>query len=150
MSRKYYLIAIIVLAVLTIIFIVILIMNFLYRPEESTQSDEPRSPRITATPFPTFTQEGEANFSEEANQELLRQRRETINAFQERKNKIPFLTKLPYSNNHFSVEIMATSDTIIITTFGGKLYEPAYREEALRWIRQNGGNPEALTIIYKP
>jgi hypothetical protein len=98
------------------------------------------------TPVPIY---GESGFTSEETRTYLEIRRRAENAYQTRLREMPFITRLPYSNAHFKIEITAVSDTIYISTFGPPSFQARYREEAINWIRQNGGIPENLTISYK-
>lgn len=101
--------------------------------------------------FLTGQQQGESGISDEELEEMIRLRGEADRQYQERKQRLPFITSLPYQTSRFKVEIAATSDTVTITTFGThRDYHTAYRQEALEWIRSKGGNPDTISIRYNP
>lgn len=90
---------------------------------------------------------GEEAFDQKAIEQLKIARDRAIKAYDDRKKRIPFLTKLPFTSvGHFKVEITASSDIIYITTPNSL---ETYKNEALVWIRTNGGDPSKLTIEYR-
>lgn len=153
MKNKPFLFFIAAFFLLVSCLLILILMNlFTKQPSQSRALPSPTGLQERISRYPTLypsVGEGEAGFSPEEQQHLLKVRREADQAYQDRKNRLPFITQLPYQNNHFKVEITAISDTIYITTFGGESYKDLYRNEALAWIRQNGGNPDTLTISYK-
>ncbi len=100
--------------------------------------------------FTTGEQEGESGFSAEEVKMYEQLQQEAEKAYAERRRKMPFIIYLPHQTSHYSVEISALSDTITVTTFAlHPDYHKLYKEEALNWMRANGGKPEELTITYK-
>lgn len=96
---------------------------------------------------------GEESFNDEPQE--IREFQETMkrasDAFTRRKERLPFIILLPYATDHFRITISAVSDTVTITTYGNTRAEHlTYRNEALNWIRSNGGNTQNFSIIYDP
>jgi len=114
-------------------------------PVTPSQRDKVRNRRTPSLP----QAQGESGFTKEEYNNYLQMRKQADQTYQDRKRRMPFITKLPYSTSRFKIEITAVSDTIYITTFGPPSFQSRNREEALTWLRQNGGNPDQLTIQYK-
>ena len=136
---------------------VIAFIIFLNRPDSNTfpetntptpRGQTPNTDRINRNPNISPV-EGEGSFSDEEVKVYLEERKRADAAYQDRLRRMPFITKLPKTTTHYKIEITAVSDTIYLTTYGPPSFREGYREEALSWIRQNGGNPASLTIQYK-
>lgn len=112
------------------------------------------------TPFPTFTPEeveqanetkGEAGFTPEEAKNFIDIRNQGEDVYRERKTRLPFIEQLPYETNNYKVQVMATSDTVTITTYGSTPEENlSYRQLAIDWLRSNGANFDLFTIVYSP
>lgn len=138
------------------IFIVIVILFIislnLPKDDESvvTISPTPLSSRdkTNTTPQPSPV-EGESNFNEEEIRNFQQASQQAAKAYQDRLRRMPFITKLPHATSGYKIEITAVSDTVYITTYGPPSFQARYREEALAWIRANGGDTNTLTIQYR-
>lgn len=99
--------------------------------------------------FTTGIQVGEAGFDEETQQQFNTILKDAEDAYTDRKKRMPFIVHTPYETTNFTVSVTPVNDTVTITTHGNIPDEiAAYREEALDWIRENGGNPNTITFEY--
>jgi hypothetical protein len=111
----------------------------------------PQNTKVTSYTwsFTTDGVSGEEAFTPEDIKAFQEIRKQADSAYQRRKQQFPFLTSLPYTTNHFRIDI-TTSDIVVITTYGTTQAETqAYRDQALAWLRSNGGNPATLQIQYQ-
>jgi hypothetical protein len=98
--------------------------------------------------FKTDVPTGEEAFDEEEVINFQKSRAAAEKAYTLRKQRFPFITKLPYRSSRFDIDI-AMNDSIIITTHElNSSQKQAYRNEALSWLRANGGDMDNLLITY--
>lgn len=117
---------------------------------EPSLSPTPRAHNQRISPSELLpTVQGESGFDEQEIQQYQESSKRAAEAYQNRLQKMPFITKLPHTTTRYKIEITAVSDTVYITTYGPPSFQAKNREEALSWIRLNGGNPETITIQYR-
>lgn len=98
--------------------------------------------------FTTDQTSGEEGGSPQEIQQMQNLFRQAEESYNQRKAEFPFIVYLPYQTNNFKVEI-TSSDEIVITTYGQSASQTqAYRQQALNWLTQNGGNVSQLKIQY--
>ncbi len=98
--------------------------------------------------FTTDSSSGEEGFTQSEVEAFQKTRLEADRATRERREKFPFLTLLPYTTSFYKIEITA-NDTIVITTYGTTTeLTQKYKNEAIKWLTDHGGNPSSLSIQY--
>ncbi len=149
------------LLIIGIIFFCILIISLIFLLlQNATKRNPANTITPTATPIPTFTQEeviqanetqGEAGLNPTEAKQFIDMRQQNDNAYNLRKARLPFIDKLPYKTNNFKIQIMASQDTVTITTYGNSTNENRiFRQQALDWLTQNRADFNNFRIIYNP
>jgi len=131
-----------IFAVLVILFVALINLSFL---TEDTPVQQP-------IPTPTPAQREGPILTEE--EPLI----PTPNPTYETKiRQEPFWTRLPYWTERYKIEYRDSADVILIHLFLPKnatnaeknTLQTQYRDEALRWLKENGANLEKLDLQYR-
>ncbi|MBI2443157.1 MAG: Ig-like domain-containing protein [Candidatus Levybacteria bacterium] len=100
--------------------------------------------------FTTGVGVGEAGLEGEALEGFRQNMKRAEDAYADRKRRMPFIVYTPYETEHFTVSVTPVNDVVTVTTHGNTESEIAtYREEALDWIRENGGDPDTLVFNFQ-